>query len=80
MLLLIFSFFIGGFLWLISNISSDMVDVVSYIISDENLKSDNPRIVSKSPGTEKLNICINEDGNLKSEMGLNLTVVDNLNK
>ena len=59
MLLLIFSFFIGGFLWLISNISSDMVDVVSYIISDENLKSDNPRIVSKSPGTEKLNICIN---------------------
>ena len=69
-IIIFFSFIIGGIIGILGNIGTDLMDVVHYTLTYENLKSDNPKIVKSNKGLAYASICIDGDGDLRSVFNL----------
>ena len=74
----ILSFLISGLLGVIGIIGKDGSSLANYLISSENLNSEDPRLFGQSSSIDYLNICINGDGNLKDKLNLG-DAMDSLN-
>ena len=68
-ILSILMFLIGGLIYTISIISNDIFGAISYLISSRNLLAPSPRIFDDS--APYLDVCINGDGDILEELGLN---------
>ena len=68
-ILAILMFLVGGIILSISTISKDILEAISYILSSRNLLAPSPRIFDDSG--PYLDICINDDGDIIEELGLN---------
>lgn len=69
-LLMILTFLIGSIFTLVGTIGKDLTSAVSYIVGEENLgKGEEAMLLGDA--AEKLNICINKDGNINKEIKLN---------
>ena len=71
-LLMILTFLIGFLFAFIGQIGSDAMNVISFIISEDNLGTNGENfIVNKQPTIKNyINICINLNGNIKEELGI----------
>ena len=78
--LMFLTFLIGFLFTLIGTIGKDFVQIVSFIISEENLGKENiDEIILLDDAAKKLEICINKDGEIINELGINLENMDQLN-
>ena len=71
-LLFLFSiiiFILSGLIGIIGIFGRDCASVGHYIFSDNNLKSETPRILKNGKSSEYLNVCINGNGDLKTAFG-----------
>ena len=69
MALVMFLLFMGGSWFTISGVlGDDLVNVISYIISEDNLGQDKDTIILGNV-KQYLNRCFNDDGNILSELG-----------
>ena len=64
----IVSFIVSGFIGLIGFVGKDGTALASYLISEENLESKEPRILVSSDSNKYLKVCIHGDGNLKEQL------------
>jgi hypothetical protein len=64
----IVSFIVSGFIGLIGIVGKDGTALASYLISEENLESKEPRILGSSDSNKYLKVCIHGDGNLKEQL------------
>lgn len=64
----IFNFSYWIFCTLIGTLGGDLISVVSFLVSEENLKANEP-ILLTSAG-DMLNKCINGDGDITGDLGL----------
>lgn len=69
-------FIIGTFLGLVGSVSQQMVPVISYVLSDEYLNSNESIFYQNSTATKLLKECINGEGDLASAMGIGSTKAD----
>ena len=65
-----------GVIGMIAIIGKDYSNIVSYLISEENLTSEEPKILQKIEAVDYLNICVNGDGNLKEKLNLGVSMDD----
>ncbi len=71
-LLFLFSiiiFILSGLIGIIGILGRDFASVGHYIFSENNLKSETPRILKNGKSSEYLNVCINGNGDLKTAFG-----------
>ena len=66
----IVSFILGGVIGLLGKIGIDLVSVVNFIISEDNLKSNDPEIIGKIDKADYLIRCLHKDGDLANELDL----------
>ena len=66
----IVSFILGGVIGLLGKIGIDLVSVVNFIISEDNLKSNDPEIIGKIDKADYLIRCLHKDGDLATELDL----------
>ncbi len=66
----IVSFIVSGFIGLIGFVGKDGTALASYLISEENLNSEEPRVLGSGESKKYLKVCILGDGNLKNELKL----------
>ena len=66
----IVSFIVSGFIGLIGFVGKDGTALASYLISEENLNSEEPRVLGSGDSNKYLKVCILGDGNLKDELNL----------
>ena len=80
LIMVIVGLIVGIGIGLIGNLVKDLTNVVEYISSSENLRSDNPMIFGKSNVTNYLDVCLNGDGNLAKELKLedNFDFINNI--
>ena len=79
--LMFLTFLIGFLFTLIGTIGKDFVQVLSFIISEENLGKENQdEIILLGDAAGKLNTCINGDGKISNELGINFDNMDILNE
>ena len=73
-LLMILTFIIGSIFTLVGTLGNDMVSVVSYIVSEENLdvSKNNGEVALLGDAADKINVCINGDGNIEEKLNINL--------
>ncbi len=69
-IIIFFSFIIGAIIGILGNIGSDLMDVVHFTLTYENLISENPKIIKSSKGIAYASICIDGDGDLRSVFNL----------
>ena len=62
-------FILFGFICIVGIVAKDCSSVVHYIFSEENLLSDNPRVIKNSTSSSYMNVCINGNGDLKAAFG-----------
>jgi len=67
-LLMIVFFFFGSIMTLVGILGEDIFQVISFLISKRNLQSDSPVILNS--GSNFINICINGDGIIADELGI----------
>ena len=66
----IISYIVFGFLGVVGIIGKDGSSLAHYLISNENLNKEEPRLFGNSNSIDYLKICINGDGNLKYQLNL----------
>ena len=78
-LLMIIAFLLGFLFTFIGIIGNDLISVLSYFISEDNLNAPNGQdpVLFGSEG-QKLNKCFNGNGNIMNELGLETGKLDNL--
>ena len=69
-------YFMIGFIGMLAIIGKDYANIVSYLTSEENLTSEEPKILLKIEAVDYLNICVNGDGNLKEKLNLGESMND----
>ena len=69
-IIVILGFIVGIVIGLIGSFFKDLTNVIQYIISTENLKSEEPKMFGKNIYIKYLDVCLNGDGNLGKEFGL----------
>ena len=83
-LIMILGFIIGGAFTLVGIIGKDLVDVISYVLSSKNLDNSDSspsKIISKDDTTSMLNTCINGNGDIIHDLGLDgNAVAENLDQ
>ena len=81
-LLTFLTLLIGFFCTLIGTLGGDLISVVSFLVSEENLKAKEPILLTE--GGDMLNKCINGDGDITEDLGLKdnpaLKSMEELNK
>ena len=80
LIIIITGFIVGIGIGLVGRLVKDMTNVIEYISGTENLRSNNPIIFGKSNVTNYLDVCLNGDGNLAKELGLqdNFNYINNI--
>ena len=80
LIFVIAGFVVGIGIGIVGNLVKDMTNVIEYISSTENLRSNNSMIFGKTNVTKYLDVCLNGDGNLARELGLqdNFDYINNL--
>ncbi len=68
-----FFYFMIGIIGLIAIVGYDYSNIVYYLISEENLNSEAPKIVAYA---KYLNICVNGDGDLREKLNIGETIDD----
>ena len=77
--LIMFVLFMGGCLFTISGtLGDDLVNVISYLTSKDNLEGDDTIILGNVK--QYLNQCFNYDGNILTQLGLYNTEIENFEK
>jgi hypothetical protein len=66
----ILSYIISGLIGVIAIIGKDGSSLAYYLISDENLNSEDPRVFGASDSIDYLKICVNGDGDLTDILGI----------
>ena len=70
-LLMIVTFLVGSILALVGRIGGDMMSVISYVVSIDNFKSENPILLNKlGQANQYLNVCLNGDGDIATELNI----------
>ena len=70
-LLMIVTFLVGSILALLGRIGGDMMSVISYVVSIDNFKSENPVLLNKlGEANQYLNVCLNGDGDIAAELNI----------
>ena len=67
---MIITFLIGFILSFVGTIGSDMVNVINFFISEENLSKEEPTLFGNEG--KKLNKFFNGEGDILNDLGLNL--------
>ena len=80
LIMIIIGFIVGIGIGFIGTLVKDLTNVIEYISSSENLRSDNPMIFGKTNVTNYLDVCLNGDGNLARELNLedNFDYINNI--
>lgn len=68
-LLTFLTLLIGFFCTLIGTLGGDLISVVSFVVSEENLKGNAPILITEAG--DMLNKCINGNGDITEDLGLN---------
>ena len=78
--IILIGFAVGIGIGFIGNLAKDMTNVIEYITSTENLKSESPNVIGRSNISKYLDVCLNGDGNLSRELNLTNTfdMINNL--
>ena len=76
-LLTICTLLIGGIFTLLGEAGQDLIYVFKYLISDENLKKDEPILIT-GDARNYLGKCVNGDGNITSELNIDLSSINNI--
>ena len=81
-LLMIITFLVGFLFSLIGTIGYDAMSIISYVVSEENLKdNENGILVDKLAGASSyLDRCINGDGKIEEAMGIDFGDIDSLDQ
>ena len=66
----ILSYIISGLIGVIAIIGKDGSSLANYLVSDENLNSEDPRVFGASDSIDYLKICVNGDGDLTDILGI----------
>lgn len=66
----IVSFILGGVIGLLGKIGIDLVSVMNFIISEDNLSANDPEIIGKIDKADYLIRCLHKDGDLATELDL----------
>ena len=76
-LLTFFSLFLGFIFTLLGAVGKDLISVVSFVVSDENLnKNDDAALIGGGAGY--LKTCINGDGDLQKALNLDISSMNNI--
>ena len=75
----ILSYIVSGLIGVIGIIGRDSSSLAYYLISEDNLNNEKPRLFEAGESIDFLNICVNGNGNLKEKLNLGNTM-DQLNK
>ena len=80
-LLMILTFFIGFIFSFFGQIGSDVMNIVSFIVSEDNLGPNGENLIfdEKPKIKNYVNICVNQDGNIKNELGFDDDMTESLN-
>jgi energy-coupling factor transporter transmembrane protein EcfT len=70
-LLMILTFLIGTIFLLVGTIGGDLVSVVSYVVSSENLNKGEGEIALLGEAADKLTVCLNGNGDISNLLGIN---------
>ena len=70
---------LGSVLAILGIVGKDVISVLHYILSEQNLYSDEPVIFSMGEGTKYINTCMNGDGNLSEAFNFDIST-DSLNQ
>ena len=76
-LLTFLTLLIGSLFTLLGTVGKDLISVVEYLVSDDNLNKPEPALLGEA--ADYLKICVNDDGNITGALGLNLDSLDNIN-
>ena len=80
-LLMIITFLVGFIFSFVGSIGYDVMSVISYVVSEENLHSENGILVDKLDGASTyLDKCINGDGKIEEAIGLGETEIGSFDK
>ena len=69
---------LGSIFTLIGTAGKDLISVVNFLVSDENLNSEHTVLLESAPSY--LTRCISGDGNITDDLGLDLDAFKNLNQ
>lgn len=76
-LLTFLTLLIGSLFTLLGTVGKDLISVVEYLVSNDNLNKPEPALLGEA--ADYLKICVNGDGNITGALGLNLDSLDNIN-
>ena len=81
-LTIIVSFILGGVIGLLGKIGIDLVSVMNYIISEENLNKEKPDVIENIGNKDYLIECLHRNGNLSDvlNLGNRAQAIDDLNR
>ena len=81
-LTIIVSFIVGGVIGLLGKIGIDLVSVMKFIVSRENLNAADPVVIGNVNNKDYLITCLHEDGDLAGKLNLrnDAKVLDDLNE
>ena len=81
-LLMIITFLVGFLFAFIGTIGYDVMNVISYVVSEENLGEDGEGILVGKLGESKkyLSTCVNGDGNLEKDLGLDMDQIESFDE
>ena len=77
-LLTFLTLLIGSLFTLFGTVGKDLISVVEYLVSDDNLSKSEPAVLGEA--ADYLKICVNGDGNITGALGLNLNSLNNINE
>ena len=69
-------FIVFGFIGILGIAAKDCASVAHFIFSNDNLNSDNPRVLKSGKSSTYLNACVNGNGDLKSAFGFDSSMND----
>ena len=67
-ILMILSFILGSIFGIIGLFGKDLVSVLHFVMSKDNLNSNEPKLINSGNSKKYIDICINGDGNLIDEL------------
>ena len=79
-LMTFFTLILGSVLSIVGTLGNDLISVVSFLVSDENLSKSKDDVILLGDASEYLVKCINGDGDLKDKLNLNDESLDNLDQ
>ena len=77
-LLMFLTLLIGSLFTIIGSLGKDFVSVINYLVSNKNLKEEKPLIIGEEGKT--INVCFNGNGDILTELNVNIDDLEAINK